>query len=61
MFFAAIAAIVRSTSISPAWGASPSIGADSRAASGTSRNRLSTEGTPMVASIDRRSASVRGR
>jgi hypothetical protein len=28
---------------------------------GTSRNRLSTEGTPMVASMARRSASVSGR
>ena len=51
----------RSTAISLAWLGRPAIGPDSRASAGTSTNRSSIDLAPMVASIECRSVSVKGR
>jgi hypothetical protein len=58
---AASAAMCRSTSSSPIVLDRPWIGPSSRAEAGTSRNRASTEGAPIVASMAPRSSSVCGR
>ena len=50
-----------STAISLACIGRPSIGPESRAASGTSANSASISGAPIVSSMAERSVSVRGR